>query len=49
MQNFIVEDLGLIEYEKAWKLQDEYAAEIATGTRPPTSEIPAAGNIFVYA
>jgi len=32
----IVEDLGLIDYEKAWKLQDEYAAEIATGTRPPT-------------
>jgi len=33
---FIVEDLGLIDYEKAWKLQDEYAAEIASGTRPPT-------------
>ncbi len=28
-------DLGLIEYEQAWKLQDEYAAEIAAGTRPP--------------
>jgi lipoate-protein ligase B len=34
--NLLVEDLGLIEYEKAWKLQDEYAAEIAAGTRPPT-------------
>lgn len=34
--NFIVEDLGLIEYERAWKLQDQYAAEIAAGTRPPT-------------
>ena len=34
--NFIVEDLGLIEYEKAWNLQDTYAAEIATGMRPPT-------------
>ncbi len=33
---FIVEDLGLIEYETAWKLQDEYAAEIAEGKRPPT-------------
>jgi lipoyl(octanoyl) transferase len=33
---YVVEDLGLIEYEKAWKLQDEYAAEIAAGTRPPT-------------
>lgn len=29
-------DLGLIDYETAWKLQDEYAAEIAAGTRPPT-------------
>src|SRR5512145_1927451 len=29
-------DLGLIEYEAAWKLQDQYAAEIATGQRPPT-------------
>lgn len=32
----VVEDLGLIEYEKAWKLQDEYAIEIAAGARPPT-------------
>jgi lipoate-protein ligase B len=29
-------DLGLIEYETAWKLQDEYAADIALGNRPPT-------------
>jgi len=29
-------DLGLVDYEHAWKLQDEYAAEIAEGTRPPT-------------
>src|SRR5512133_3533541 len=29
-------DLGLIEYETAWKLQDEYAREIAEGKRPPT-------------
>src|SRR5688572_31547685 len=29
-------DLGLIEYEEAWKLQDQYAAEIAEGSRPPT-------------
>ncbi|MBN8656094.1 MAG: lipoyl(octanoyl) transferase [Anaerolineae bacterium] len=36
MKNIIVEDLGLIDYETAWKLQDEYAAEIAAGTRPPT-------------
>ena len=36
MHNFIVEDLGLTDYEVAWKLQDEYAAEIAEGKRPPT-------------
>jgi len=29
-------DLGLIGYESAWKLQDQYAAEIAEGQRPPT-------------
>ena len=29
-------DLGLIEYKQAWKLQDQYAAEIAEGKRPPT-------------
>ena len=33
---FIVEDLGLIEYEAAWRLQDQYAAEIAERKRPPT-------------
>jgi lipoate-protein ligase B len=32
----IVEDLGVVEYEQAWKLQDEYAREIAGGKRPPT-------------
>ncbi|MBK9925860.1 MAG: lipoyl(octanoyl) transferase [Anaerolineales bacterium] len=34
--NFIVEDLGLIEYESAWKLQEQYATEIAEGKRSPT-------------
>lgn len=34
--NLIVEELGLIEYEAAWKLQDQYAAEIAEGNRPAT-------------
>ena len=29
-------DLGLVEYERAWKLQEEYAREIAEGDRPPT-------------
>jgi lipoyl(octanoyl) transferase len=32
----VVEDLGLIEYTAAWKLQDAYAAEIAEGKRAPT-------------
>ena len=34
--NFQILDLGLIEYETAWKLQDQYAVEIAKGNRPPT-------------
>ena len=34
--NIEVLDLGLIEYETAWKLQDKYAAEISEGKRPPT-------------
>ncbi|MGE5249447.1 MAG: lipoyl(octanoyl) transferase LipB [Bacteroidota bacterium] len=29
-------DLGLIEYVQAWRLQEQYAAEIAEGKRPPT-------------
>ena len=29
-------DLGLIDYAEAWKLQDQFAAEIAQGLRPPT-------------
>jgi lipoyl(octanoyl) transferase len=31
-----VYDLGLVEYARAWELQDNYAAEIAAGTRMPT-------------
>jgi lipoyl(octanoyl) transferase len=34
--NYEIIDLGLSEYETAWKLQDQYAAEIANGSRPPT-------------
>jgi lipoate-protein ligase B len=34
--NFLVEDLGLIEYESAWTLQNEYALQIAEGRRAPT-------------
>jgi len=29
-------DLGLIDYDSAWKLQDQYANEIAEGKRKPT-------------
>ena len=36
METCTVFDLGLIEYERAWKLQGEYASEIAAGARPPT-------------
>lgn len=32
----VVEDLGLIEYDVAWKMQDEYAREIAKRQRAPT-------------
>ena len=34
--NLQVLDIGLIDYERAWKLQDEYTSQIAAGTRPPT-------------
>ena len=29
-------DLGVMEYQRAWKLQEEYSLEIARGERPPT-------------
>jgi len=31
-----VHHLGIVAYEKAWQLQDQLAAEIAAGERPPT-------------
>jgi lipoyl(octanoyl) transferase len=31
-----VHQLGIIDYEKAWQLQDQLAGEIAAGLRPPT-------------
>lgn len=31
-----IQDLGLIDYKTAWDLQNECAAEIAEGKRPPT-------------
>lgn len=33
---FEIKDLGLIDYNSAWKLQDQYANEIAEGKRKPT-------------
>ncbi|MBN2117696.1 MAG: lipoyl(octanoyl) transferase LipB [Anaerolineales bacterium] len=35
-EKYEILDLGLMEYERAWKLQDEYAREIAEGKRLPT-------------
>jgi lipoyl(octanoyl) transferase len=34
--NLDVLDLGLVEYEHAWKLQDQYARQVAEGQRSPT-------------
>ena len=31
-----VVDLGVIEYQRAWTLQEEYSLEISRGERPPT-------------
>ncbi|KXK15041.1 MAG: lipoate-protein ligase B [Chloroflexi bacterium OLB14] len=36
MMNLKIKDLGLIDYDSAWKLQDQYATEIAQGKRKPT-------------
>lgn len=34
--NLEILDLGLIDYDTTWKLQDQYATEIAHGKRKPT-------------
>ncbi|MGC8856574.1 MAG: lipoyl(octanoyl) transferase LipB [Anaerolineae bacterium] len=36
MDTLEILDLGLIEYQRAWDLQETFAAEIAAGQRPPT-------------
>lgn len=41
-------DLGLIEYERAWKLQEAYAAEIAAQTRPPTLLLLEHPNVYTF-
>ena len=44
----IIEDLGLIEYESAWKLQNEYASEIAQGKRLPTLLLLEHPHVFTF-
>ncbi len=41
-------DLGLMEYEAAWKLQDDYAAEIAAGKRPPTLLLVEHPHVYTF-
>ena len=43
-----VVDLGLMEYEAAWKLQDEYAREIAEGTRAPTLLLVEHPHVYTF-
>jgi lipoate-protein ligase B len=45
---FDVRDLGLIDYEAAWKLQEDYAGEIATGQRPPTLLLLEHPHVFTF-
>jgi len=44
----VVEDLGLIEYKKAWKIQGRYAAEIAAGERPPTLLLQEHPHVYTF-
>jgi len=44
----IVENLGLTDYKTAWKLQDQYAAEIAAGTRLPTLLLVEHPHVFTF-
>jgi lipoate-protein ligase B len=46
--NYEVLDLGLIEYERAWKLQDDYAREIAEGRRPPTLLLAEHPHVYTF-
>jgi lipoate-protein ligase B len=41
-------DLGLIDYERAWKLQDEFALEIAEGKRPPTLMLLEHPHVYTF-
>lgn len=46
--DYEVLDLGLIEYEAAWKLQDQYAAEISAGKRPPTLLVLEHPHVYTF-
>ena len=43
-----VVDLGVMEYEQAWKLQDEYAREIAEGKRLPTLLLVQHPHVYTF-
>ncbi|HLA05809.1 MAG TPA: lipoyl(octanoyl) transferase [Anaerolineales bacterium] len=45
---FEILDLGLIEYEQAWKLQDQYATEIAEGKRQPTLLVLEHPHVYTF-
>lgn len=46
--NLDVIDLGLMEYEAAWKLQDQYAREIAEGKRAPTLLLVEHPHVYTF-
>ncbi len=41
-------DLGLMDYEKAWRLQEEYAAQIAGGQRPPALLLVEHPHVYTF-
>ncbi|HTP02160.1 MAG TPA: lipoyl(octanoyl) transferase LipB [Anaerolineales bacterium] len=46
--NGAILDLGTIEYEEAWKLQEQYAAEIAAGNRMPTLMLLEHPHVYTF-
>ena len=45
---FDVLDLGVIAYDAAWKMQEEFAGEIAAGQRPPTLLLLEHPHVFTF-
>ena len=43
-----VQDLGLMEYGQAWKLQDEYAGEVAEGRRAATLLLVEHPHVYTF-